>query len=389
MKLAVLFVDDNENILQGLRRNLRPMHQEWDLHFAGGGAEALKIMNAVRIDVIVSDIRMPGMDGVALLKETKEIHGHTVRFVLSGQCEEDSLTTLLEVSHQYMAKPLDTAAIISTIKPILDSKARLFDEDLKKFITSLSSLPSLPSLHEAIIAELQGPHPTTQGIENLLLRDISLIAKIFQVMNSSYFGPSRDINTIAYVWELLGMERIKTLILNNHIIAPLEKSLEDDPFVNDLWRLSLTTARMARLIAKSENLPQKACDKVWVAGLLHAVGAVVLYMYRRQKSTTLESADLLDAGVPHDSYPLVGEFLALLWGLPRDIRYAIMNHAAPDKADDTGDKGVLAITHAAWAFAHAKKYPDTQGTVYLNDGFLRQENVFDKIEHWKAAVAGV
>ncbi len=389
MKSAVLFVDDNENILQGLRRNLRPMHQEWELHFAVNGIEALKVMKEVHIDVVVSDIRMPGMDGAALLKQTRELYGHTVRLVLSGQCEEEALTTLLDVSHQYMAKPLDTAAIISTIKPILAAKARLQDEDLKKFITGLAALPTLPSLHGAIIAALQEAHPTTQGIENLLLRDISLVAKIFQVMNSSYFGTSRDINTVAYVWELLGLERIKTLILSGHIIAPIEKALEGDPFMTDLWGLSLLTARIARLIAKSENLPQKTCDKVWVAGLLHAIGAVILYEYRRQKTGTADCSDILDAKVPQDSYPLAGDFLALLWGLPQDIRYVILNHAEPEKAGDDGDKSVLSLIHVARALAYAKRNPDAPETAYLNEDFLRQANLLDKLEIWKAAAENI
>jgi HD-like signal output (HDOD) protein/ActR/RegA family two-component response regulator len=382
MKPAVLFVDDTENILQGLRRNLRTMRDEWDLHFALSGAEALKLMSETHIDVIVSDIRMPGMDGAALLKQVSALYGHTIRMVLSGQCDEDALTTLLEVSHQYMAKPLDTATIVAAIKPILAVKASLQDQGLAKFITGIASLPSLPSLHESIVTALREDHPV-KDIENLLLRDISLVAKIFQVMNSSYFGANRDINTLAYVWELLGLERIKTLILGGHIIAPLEKALEGDPFITDLWNLSLMTARIARLIAKAEDLPQKTCDKAWVAGLLHAIGALILHEYRRQKKGAVDVSDLLNPDAP-SAYPCVGGFLAVLWGLPRDIRHVILHHAAPEKAGDDGDKTLLAIIHAARVFAHVKMNPSASETEYLNENFLRQAGVFGKFESWKA-----
>ena len=383
MKSAVLFVDDNENILQGLRRSLRPMHQEWDVCFAGNGTDALKIMREQHIDVIVSDIRMPGMDGADLLRQVRDSYGHTVRLVLSGQCEEDVITKLLEVSHQYMAKPFDAAVIILTIKSILASRSRLHDEGLKKFITGLAALPTLPQIHKEIVKELSTAQPVVRNVENLFLRDISLVAKIFQVMNSSYFGASQDINTVAYVWEILGLERIKSLILNDHIIAPLNVTLENDPFIREQWEYSLMTARIARLIAKSENLPQKTFDKAWVAGLLHAIGAVILYEYQRQKTGVVDCGNLLDAARPQDSYPEAGGFLSLLWGLPRDICYVILNHAAPEKAGGDGDRNILAIIHVARALALNRKNPDKPETSYLNENFLRQMQMFDKLDSWK------
>jgi HD-like signal output (HDOD) protein/ActR/RegA family two-component response regulator len=378
-KPGVLFVDDNENILQGLRRNLRPMHQEWDLHFATGGAEALKLMGEKPVDVIVSDMRMPGMDGSELLRQVREKYGRTIRLVLSGQCDEESILTLLGVSHQYMAKPMETSVVISTIKPILAAKMELQDEGLRTFVTGISMLPSLPVLQEAIISELQSDRSDIHKVESLLLRDISLVAKIFQVMNSSYFGPSQDVNSVSYVWEVLGLEKIKSLILNNHIAAPIDAAFEGDLFLADLWEISLMTARMARHIAKVEELPPKVCDKLWVAGLLHAIGAVILYEYPRKTGTLSNTDSLLKLEGP-DPYTAVGGFLALLWGLPRDIRQAILYHAAPSKADQDADKQILAIIHAAWALAHEKL---KRSAVTLDQEFLRQANAEGKIEVWR------
>ncbi len=387
MKPVVLFVDDNENILQGLRRNLRSARNEWDLLFAAGGAEALKTMDGTRVDVVVSDIRMPGMDGVALLTEASKKHGHAVRIVLSGQCEDKDVAQLLEVSHQYMAKPMDTDALVAAIKPILSARDTLQDQELKSFLTGVSSLPSLPLLYAEISAALRADHPSTQTVEQLLLRDISLVAKIFQILNSSYFGSGGDINTVSYVWESLGVERLKALFTEGRIAAPPDKSLENDPFITGLWRFSLMTARIARLIAKAENLPQKSCDKAWVAGLLHAIGAVALYEYRRKKSGTPECADLLDAAKPADSYVDAGMFLSTLWGLPQDIRHIIRWHAEPLRADDSCgacDKSILAIVHAARAYAMAKTYPPATEKEYLRGDFLETAGYAAREADWRA-----
>jgi CheY-like chemotaxis protein len=63
VKMRILFVDDEPNILQGLQRMLRGMRQEWDMAFASGGEEALDVMSKSGFDVVVTDMRMPGMNG--------------------------------------------------------------------------------------------------------------------------------------------------------------------------------------------------------------------------------------------------------------------------------------------------------------------------------------
>ena len=68
----VLFVDDEPRILEGLRRMLRPQRHEWEMAFAPGGEAALAMMEASPFDVIVSDMRMPGMDGATLLCRVRE-----------------------------------------------------------------------------------------------------------------------------------------------------------------------------------------------------------------------------------------------------------------------------------------------------------------------------
>jgi CheY-like chemotaxis protein len=67
MSLRILFVDDEPHLLDGLRRSLRPMCKEWNPSFAAGGEEALAVLAREPFNVIVTDMRMPGMDGTALL----------------------------------------------------------------------------------------------------------------------------------------------------------------------------------------------------------------------------------------------------------------------------------------------------------------------------------
>jgi DNA-binding NtrC family response regulator len=69
MKTRILFVDDETRILQGLQRTLRNMQQDWEMSFVGSGQEALNALSQKPFDVVVSDMRMPGMDGAQLFME--------------------------------------------------------------------------------------------------------------------------------------------------------------------------------------------------------------------------------------------------------------------------------------------------------------------------------
>src|SRR5690242_17591571 len=95
LRARVLFVDDEPHLLAGLRRMLRPQRHRWDVWFAESGPAALEVMSRGGVDAIVSDMRMPGMDGAALLAEVQRLYPSTARIVLSGQADRTSVLSVL------------------------------------------------------------------------------------------------------------------------------------------------------------------------------------------------------------------------------------------------------------------------------------------------------
>ena len=94
MKINILFVDDDKDVIDGYKRMLFSMKKEWEQYFAVSGEEALKIMDGNKIDVIVSDMKMPGMDGSALLEKVKELYPRILRIILSGHQDEIKISTI-------------------------------------------------------------------------------------------------------------------------------------------------------------------------------------------------------------------------------------------------------------------------------------------------------
>ena len=87
MKPRILFVDDEPNILSALKRFTRPKREEWDMDFVPGGAEAIEAISERSYDVVVSDMRMPGVSGATLLEWISQNMPGIVRLVLSGEAK--------------------------------------------------------------------------------------------------------------------------------------------------------------------------------------------------------------------------------------------------------------------------------------------------------------
>ena len=148
--LRVVFVDDEPYVLQALSRLLRPMRAEWHMEFASSAAAALEILAQGPFDAVVTDMRMPGMDGAELLDEVKRRHPHVVRIVLSGQADQASVLRSLGSTHQYLSKPCDPETLKQTLVRACAVRMLLADDALKQVVSQLGSLPSLPD-------DLRGP----------------------------------------------------------------------------------------------------------------------------------------------------------------------------------------------------------------------------------------
>jgi YesN/AraC family two-component response regulator len=103
MNRRILFVDDEPMVLQGLQRSLHNMRAEWEVEFAGSGSEALETMARSSFDVVITDMRMPGMDGGQLLHQVKRRFPQTVRMILSGQSDQETILRLVGPTHQFLA----------------------------------------------------------------------------------------------------------------------------------------------------------------------------------------------------------------------------------------------------------------------------------------------
>ena len=105
MKKRILFVDDEQMVLLGIQRMLHGMREHWDMDFAEGGEKAKEHLAQAKYDIVVTDMKMPGMNGAEVLDYVRQHSPGTIRVVLSGHAEQSVAVKCVGIAHRYYAKP--------------------------------------------------------------------------------------------------------------------------------------------------------------------------------------------------------------------------------------------------------------------------------------------
>ncbi len=209
----VLFVDDEKNVLDGMRRMLRASRESWEMEFVSSGEAALLACNERAFDVVVSDLRMPGMDGAQLLGHIRDQFPSTARIILSGYSELALTARAVPVAYRVLAKPCNGAELKETIERVCTLQDILCSPMLRQIIGSIGELPSLSSTYIALSHALRTTDTPISDVAKIIEQDVAMSAKILQLVNSGFFGLARRA-TFATTWStqsvILASTRSKT-----------------------------------------------------------------------------------------------------------------------------------------------------------------------------------
>ena len=337
MKKRILFVDDDPMILQGLQRVLRPMRDDWDTAFVDGGEKALEAMAKQAFDVVVTDMRMPVMNGAQLLKEIQHRFPMTIRLILSGHADADMVSQCLGVAHQYLSKPCNPEELKAVVREACQVGESPISDKVKILLGSIDNLPSAPHMFLELEQALADPNSTTDRLGDIIQVDMGMTAKVLKIVNSAFFGLRRTIVTPHEAVAFLGIETVKLLVLVNSIFERAEPLKTRHLDLQDLWRHSLVCANGAKAITLAEGGSRQEADQVFAGGILEDVGILVLAShfpeaYDRAAEVLLAEQVPLTAveqeafGVTHAE---VGGYLLGLWGLPAQVLRTVSLHHSP------------------------------------------------------------
>ncbi len=392
--IRVIFVDDEPRVLEGLKRMLRPKRNDWQMTFVGSASAALDVLRKEAHEVVVTDMRMPGMNGAELLEVVQREFPDTIRLILSGQAETEAVMKALGVSHQFLSKPCDAEILQGTITRAFALRDLAGSQSVKALVARINKLPTLPSTYQRLVTCLQNPDADIDDVAKIIAQDPSMTARLLKVVNSAYFGLAKPVADVSRAGCLLGLDRIMALVLGQGIFNDCEPPNVPGFSLDGLWQHSIATAAAAHRIAQAEQLDKERVEAAFLAGMLHDIGKLVLAMGLPQQYEHVlkqsgkrpgdcQQIEMLELQASHTD---VGAYLVGLWGLPNTIAEAIAYHEDPSQAPGNAF-GLPAIVHVADRFAHRPDITDPRDPeLALNFAHLEKLGRLDRWNDWRDAV---
>ncbi len=385
----LLFVDDDRMVLAGLRRALHEMRAEWEMEFAAGGREALEAMENSRFDAVVTDMRMPGMDGAELLDRIKDRHPEVIRIVLSGQSEKDAMLRSITPAHQYLAKPCDLRELKLRLTQAFASRDMVRNKGIAAAVARLRSIPSLPGIYKELTAALRSETTSLAQIEAIVARDLGMATKILQLANSAFIGVHGRVPSLRQAVSLIGIDTVRTLTLSIHIFSRFDRRSAIATEVASLWEHSVAVAALAQRITAQESGDKAMAEESFAAGLLHDVGKVILLSERpkeyhetrerlKKDGVSVEDAETELLGCSHAQ---LGGYLMSIWGLPTSLVQAVAFHHCPSQAIEP-EFSTLTAVHCADALVH--RAGDGNDRTEMDGAYLEKLGLAGKAASWQS-----
>lgn len=377
VKPYVLFVDDEPDVLAGLRQSLRKERNRWRMGFACGGQEALESVERDSPDLIVTDMRMPGMSGAELLTKVAAISPGTIRFVLSGEASASLALKAAAVAHQWLSKPCPRESLVRVIGQALELGQLVRDVTVRAAALGLKQLPPAPSVYRVVIEAMEDPDIRLERVAERIEQDPALAARVLQLTNSSFFGPRQVVTSVQRAVANLGLRLLADVVLASEIFGG---TFSSDPAVREVIEEIADHGR--RVIGLADRIAHDlgvAADTCRTAALLHDVGRLVLvgaghrgFEDRSGRSAGERRAQELAAlGFTHAQ---LGATLLHGWGLPIGIVEAVALHDDPERVTARD------LDHAAVVFlANAIDHGDP-----VDAAWATREGFADRIDDWRA-----
>jgi len=337
-------------------------------------------------DVIVTDMRMPGMDGAELLRRVQQRYPHIIRIILSGHAEFEALLKSAELAHQYLAKPCDVQVIQDTIQRVCAAGDHMQWPDIESVIGDLRSVPSMPQCYFELTRAMSCADTSLAHIAGIVSRDVGMTAKVLQLVNSAFFGLPRHLDTPLDAVKFLGVEVLRGLVVKAKVFSAFDAGVIEQLGLAGIERESVVAGSFARSVAADLKLDSSDRDAALVAGMLHDMGVLVLASNAPDRysqaldmckgNTPLCAAEKAVFGYDHTQ---VGAYLLTIWGLPHQVVDAVAYHHRPLTAA-VPEVSALTAVHVAAGLLEAGRRDGYGG---LDLEYIGQLKLEPRLEAWR------
>jgi len=299
MRVEALFVEPHPEDLRDFLHAARRAGLDWHIRTAASGEEALSLLQQRVADVVVSAMRMPGMDGGVLLSLVRQTYPSAVRLILSAESGVRGFMRATSAAHQVLSKPCDVGELQRVVEETLRLQARLRAPELVDAMHRVGPLPSLPHISQKLEERLRDEYATLNEVASLVGADSAIVARVLNIANSSYFRRGSEILDMQTAVSRLGFELIRSLVLTRELYALLPSNSTALAEVQHDNEVAVQVSEVACFIA-GKQADQR---ELLTVSVLCNVGKLLRLMLPVPVPGNLPDA-------------LIGAYLLSLWGLP-------------------------------------------------------------------------
>ncbi|WP_415905323.1 HDOD domain-containing protein [Neptuniibacter sp. QD48_55] len=299
---SVVFIDDEVSTLRAFRRSLREYDREWNFVFESSPLQALQVIKDQRPSIVVSDKRMPEMDGEQLLRAVKESVPEAMRILISGDTSDNTVLASADVAHLLLPKPFEAQELVEVLERAKALKQIPISDLKRKLIGSLQHLPALPLVYSRLKEYLvKADEPEISQLSLIIEGDLAISAKVIQVANSSFFGFQSKTDSVHQAIMRLGVGLVENLVLFFGITLQAPNQFDAGQ--------AQKVVTLLEEMHSNINL-DKSGDQIYLAGLFHGIGSLV----------EMDDLSEIDA---------IGAYLLKLWGFSPDVVNAVLYQSCP------------------------------------------------------------
>lgn len=336
-ELTVLLVDDEPKVIKGLERSLSLLETDWNILVAFSGEEGLRLLEEESVDVVLSDLRMPVMDGAAFLKTVRSRHPGVIRFVLSGYADKHLMLEAERYAHQYLVKPCTAQKVVESVKKVYETYSRINNKEVLDVVSNSEGLLSGDGLVGELLRVTDDPECSIDSLKELIIKDPPIYASILKISNTAFFGSSGEIESIDQALMILGIDFVKAIGLVELMKREITLSPSQSHFAERVFEHSIEARQLVVHFAGAIGNP-KFVQRIQSIALLHDLGKLILLDYAGDRYMKMCADSLeqdkecwrLEREIFGCDHAAIGAYLFELWGFPEEIVRGVAWHHCPE-----------------------------------------------------------
>jgi len=369
---------------------------DWETITVDSVDQLLPVLEQSAANILVFPLGTNPSQGLDVLQKVVEKHPGIIRVVISGPLTPLQAARASELAHHALPIDCNPQDLVDDIYNSLHVTGLINKPVVRDYITSLKALPVLPDVYEQLNNCLSSDRSNAREIAKIIEQDPVMAAKIMQLVNSAYFGLSREINRIHEAVTILGVRMIRDLVLTSHLFESYPQTDDWKSFsFKQIHQRSMAVARAAQHIARAAKADRHVQAQAFLAGLLHDFGILVLAShnpgeYHRviSKAALMEqpvyAIEKLELGVTHAE---AGAYLLALWNLPPRVIEAVLFHHFPKANAAAGFTPLTAVHVADALLPAATSVVGCDMSSRLSMSYIEQIGMEPELARWQLITA--